>query len=191
MARFMNKNELIIIILLLLVFDLNALCYITLPHILYKDQRNLMSFLLGLSFLIFDMIVFHIIVHSVPTPEIKFKNNHLHVKNLPTCKETVIEQTKNQYDNINKLKQICKNNTMDIGHLLSEEIVLNYIAIILILIIVSCTIIKGTRNEPNMNSNLVMGLYAIPLIIIIIGTLFFSNIYLNTNYLSNAYTHSN
>lgn len=75
MGKFVNYYELSIIMLVILLFDLNAFCYMTLPYIVSGNTSYIM-FYLALFFILFDSYIIHRLLTEKHKPE---KDIYYHV----------------------------------------------------------------------------------------------------------------
>ena len=57
MGRFLNKQELIIIVLLILLLDFNGFISTALNHIMYGQRRNTWIFLFSVALLLYDIFI--------------------------------------------------------------------------------------------------------------------------------------
>ena len=175
MGKFMNKNELVLIILLILLFNFNGFCSTALNHIMYGKRKHTIIFLFAVAFLIYDIFIFHSIINHDPVPDVKFKNNDIH-KTL-SCEEFMTEQINDHDDKINQLKIIqesCNSIKDDSGFQLTETIVLNFITLVLVLIFVS-TMAMNDNNEINKLSKRIF--LGTPVMIVAILLFVYANVY--------------
>ncbi len=163
MARFLNKNELITIVLLLLLFELNSFSFLALEHLTYKNKTAYILVTISLIVLFLDMYIYHRMIRSIPLPTVKFINDRKH--GIMDCEEKINQDIEKKQEAIDELEDICAKPTKDDGQVLSERIVFGFIAFVLSMIALFSIIISGTRSGDNINSVGKTVLFSIPLFI--------------------------
>ena len=172
MGKFLNKRELILLVLIIVLFDLNGFCETALNHIIYGRRRHTMIFLLSVAILCYDIFIFHSIINHPPIPEIEFKPNDLH-KTL-TCEEELENQLETKTKQIKNTTVKCKIDETNNSNKLTETLVLNFIILILIMICVSTISIKDSEGINLRSKRLIL---ASPIIIITSLLFIYVNIY--------------
>ena len=186
MARFFDKTELILIILLILLFDLNGFCDIALKHITYKEKTNHILLLLTISFLVIDVLIYHMILHSRPVVEVEFTvDSTLHHGKEESKSDFCIKEIKHEVEEyqkkIDNTKKICDIPTTTKYSRISELIVGNFIVVVLIFIVFGALLTtnkyyeEDSSREP-VNSAGVKLLLSIPVILAALGIGIFINL---------------
>jgi len=133
MARYFDKRELVLIILVLMMLDFNGFCDTVIPHIVNKNEQTwLMVFIVTMTLFI-DISVYVSTIHSVPTDKIFFSNNREH--NTRDCKSQIESHKKelqNKMKNVNE--SICETNEYMYAHNVIKTIALMLIASIIVVI---------------------------------------------------------
>lgn len=169
MTRFVNKRELVIIVLLILVFDLNGFCDIVTSMIPYKKKVNFFTYLLAIAFFLFDVFVFHYVVNFEPEDDVAFAVED----NEETKKKgNKVEQDKK----INVEETIAKDESM---FSLVEKVVINFLALVVTLVIIATLYFVGSKNSDRINSVKYVTVLLSPLLLVVSSLLSFANIYLN------------
>jgi uncharacterized membrane protein len=163
MVRFFNKNELIIILLVILLFDLNGFCDIASDHILYVDKRAFFSLFLALIFLLFDIYFYTSLINSEPLTYTTYKNNK---KRDLTCEEHVDDQVEDLNMHIDKIQKSCTAKINNSGHVISSKLVLGFTNLVLVIMLIACITHSGSGNE-NSNTLTYRILLSIPVILLI------------------------
>jgi len=174
MGKFMNKQELILIVLLILLFDFNGFCGTALDHIMYGKRRHTLIFLIAVVLILYDIFIFHVIVTNDPLPEVEFKPTD---EKIVTCEQGINEQVKMHEESARQLKGLineCKVQKTDAANHLTETIVLNYIALVLVAMFIACVAIPGTEDTNRRSKRAILG---IPVLIVAILLLAYANIY--------------
>ena len=164
MGRFMNKRELVLIVLLILVFDLNGFCDMITSHIPFKGNFSLFTYLLSIIFLLFDVYVFHYVVTHEPEHEVSYKV----ASYVETEKRSKAEE---------EIEKLMIENEGQFN--LSEKVVVNFIAIAVIMMIVFSVYFSAKSKADNINSMPKVLLLIIPLLFVVSSLCAFANIYLN------------
>ena len=181
MARFFNKNELIIIILIILLFDLNGSCFEFLNYIIFKNQKGIFAIILIIMFLIMDSYVYHTVVNIIPMPDVEYKPNN--IRNIHTCKDEINEQVNEQNQIISQLKNICDSDETS-SNIISEKIVFNFMAIVLIIIVICALSVSQSKYEPGtINSFGKRALKSMPIFILAILYIYIANFKLDSTIL--------
>jgi hypothetical protein len=76
MAKFINRHELAIIMLIILLFDLTVFCDMTVGYIINKP--NYMLFLLSLFFILFDTHIFYTIASDEFEDNFHYNDSNIH-----------------------------------------------------------------------------------------------------------------
>ena len=105
MPKFFNKNELILLMLIILLFDVNGFCDVAVPHIVKKNSRNYVLIFLTLIFVVYSIHVYHMTCHITPPPSVKYKTNDNH-KTL-SCEEEVRETIDRTETAIKEMDENC------------------------------------------------------------------------------------
>lgn len=176
MGRFLNKQELIIVVLLILLLDFNGFISTALNHIMYGQRRNTWIFLFSVALLLYDIFIFHIIIKHDPIPEVDFKPNE-NRKGM-NCEEILKKQVKENSDKNIKLGELvkeCNNDPNQKANKLTEQITLNFVVFVLIMIVIGAALTNGGRADVNpVSKRLIL---SIP-VMIIAGLIFiYANIY--------------
>lgn len=161
MVRFFNKNELIVIMLVILLFDLNGFCDISASHITYEDKRAYFGLLLAMSFLLFDIYIYRSLVNANSIPDISYTNNRKHHLD---CEGDVEDQIEDHSRQLNEIKKICTSDKNNDGHLIAERIVMLFINIIVVIIVMTCIFFGGNHEKSNNMTTRV--LLSIPLVLL-------------------------
>jgi len=175
----MNKRELVLIVLLILVFDLNGFCDMVTGHIPFKKSFNLLTYLLSIVFLLFDVFVFHYVISHEPEGDIAFavedhKKTQTENENadmLPTTDPTLTTEIKQEIK-----EQIKEDENM---FSLAEKIVINFLAVAILCMIIATIYFSAKSNSPNVSSPSKVLVLLIPLILVVSSLCAFGNIYLN------------
>lgn len=180
MARFFNKNEIIIIILIILLFDLNASCFGFLNYIIYKNETSIYAIIIIMIFLLADTYIYHVILHIVPVPEVEYGPNQ--IRNISTCEKQINIQIEEQIHIISQLEQSCDTDRSPPGIIFSEKIVFNFIAIVLIIIVICCLTITPSNYKCIIINDLqTRTLRSIPILMFAMVYIFIGNFKLNKN----------
>lgn len=176
MGKFLNKNELILVILIILLFEFNGFCGTALNHIMYGKRKHTFVFFISIALLLYQIFVFHTIISHLPIPDVKFKIDKL-TNNEITCETQLKTQIDINNDRVSQLKNIekmCKNMSIDDSLKLTEKIVLNFIAIVLVLLFISTILVSGNFDANGTGKKIFLG---IPVIIISLSLFVYTNIY--------------
>ena len=160
MGKFLNKNEVVILVLLLVIFDFNGFCDVSLQNIMYKDQRSIVAFILAFVFLAIDLYSYHVVSYSYPTPDSDYKPTKATVAN--SCDDFAKEAIENTNELANGYKAVCKTPANEVGYYYSQKMVNNFVALVLVFMVVIC---MAMSNGENVNSRLTRTLFALPIII--------------------------
>jgi hypothetical protein len=173
MPKFLNKNELVLIALIILLFDVNGFCAISLPYII-NGKGNLLLLLVMISFIIYSTYVYHSISHNYAPFSIEYKPDNDH-SGIPPCNVELNEAIKEYEKHAKEMNKICAANPIDKGTYLAEKIVLTIIAIFLLLFVFVGVFKVGKHIEtPTMNRVL----RASPIVLLAICLLSFTHIYI-------------
>lgn len=180
MARFLNKNELIVVILIILLFDLNGACFEFLNYIIFKSQKGLLAIMLVIIFLLVDTYIYHRISNIVPMPDVKYKPNN--VRNINTCEEEINIEINKQEEIIYQLEHACDSKGTETSTLISEKIVLNFIAVVLIIIVICSLSVRESSYKPGtINSLQTRSLRSVLIFIIAVLYIYVANFKLGKN----------
>lgn len=171
MARFMNKSELVLIVLLILVFDLNGFCDMTTNHVPYKLQFGWITYLLSILFLLFDVYVFHFVITHEPPHELS----------LSVEKPMTEDKTNNNKEEEEKAKAEAGAKAKQEMSLfnLAEKIVINFIAAAITCIMIFTIYFVAFSEKQGLNSPLKVAILLLPLMGVVCSFLAFANVYLN------------
>jgi len=180
MGRFFNKNELVIIIIIILFFDLNNFCNTALNQIISKEKLNVMLFLFLIIMIVFDVYIFYSVANSIPTAP-----NYYNVKESPksnednttpqavsrrsTCQQEVDAEIRNYVNDINEIKKInCSEYRTEQNYVKIKKIILVIVSIVLI------TIISAGMILPGSNPLYIRAPLCIPLLTFVLVALYFA-----------------
>lgn len=175
MTKFMDKHELVLIALLILIFDFNGFCNMVTTHIPYKDTFSLIAYSLSIIFLSFDIYVFHYVIKNEPSSQIDFAVHRSEQEMENKTKTSEHENKIELEESIQKEEKLFN---------LSEKIVVNFIAIWITIMIVSCLYFTVANKKTSQISHKVRSisqviLLLIPLVLLVSLLSSFANIYLN------------
>ena len=173
MPKFLNKNELVLIMLIIVLFDVYAFCEIALPYIIHPGKSSV-AFLLTIIFMTYSAYVYHIISHYSELPHVEYKTNNVHISNL-TCSEQLSETIKNNDLMIKEMTGNCAKPNINKGTYISERVTLSVIAVILIMMV--CVGLFGVNESVNVNSIERRILVSSPIVLLSLGILLFANVY--------------
>lgn len=180
MGKFLNKSELIIIVLLILLFDFNGFCDTSLNHIMYGRRRHTWIFLIAVVFILYDIFVFHMIVNHEPIPDVQFGIES--DSKAVTCEDSMEEQIGDQQkkiDELEKAKKRCpaKEKEMeeeDKANNIIETLVLNFIVIVMISMVMATVSVSGGEGVNRKSKRFIL---SIPILIVAILLFFYANVY--------------
>lgn len=173
MPKFLNKNELVLLSLTILLFDVSGFCVVSYPYIV-NGQGNLITIIIMMFLLAYSVFVFHTICNSYPSYSVQYTPPH-NVYESVTCENT-LERIKRDKDlEIIEMKKICGEPSINHATYLSEKLVLSVVAIIFLLFIY-VGIFKVHNIDDNITSSRV--LRSIPMMLMALGLLSFANIYI-------------
>lgn len=174
MTKFLNNNELILLVLVMLLFNFNGFCGTALNHIMYGKRTHMLIFLLSTLFLIYDMYIFHSVLNHDPVPDVEYKPKSVH--HSLTSNDIIDDQIKNSKTHIEQLNKI-KKSKKDINHnLIIEKIVFNFIFIVLLTLFIS-TMFISNKNNKNINRLSKRVVLASPVITVALIIGLYTNIY--------------
>ena len=177
MPKFLNKNELVLLSLIILLFDVSGFCAISFPYIV-NGNGSLTTIIIMMFVLTYSFFVFHTICNSFPTYTDKYTPTIDHISS--SCADK-IEDIKNDKElEINEMKKICTEKPINQGTYLAEKLVLSIVAIIFIMFIY-VGVFKVYNVDDNTKGSRM--LRAIPMSIVAFGVLAFAHIYIP--YISN------
>jgi len=189
MARFMNKRELVLVVLLILVFDLNGFCDMTTNHIPYKNQFGWITYLLSILFLLFDVYVFHFVITHEPSHEVSLsvkKDKKVYVeieektKTISENADILVRNEEIKDEELIKKEEEIESVAQDENLFdLAEKIVVNFIAAAVTCMIIFTIYFVAFSNKPGLNSPFKVSVLLIPLMLVVCSLLAFANIYLN------------
>ncbi len=165
MGRFLNKEQLTIIILVILLFDLNGFADMSLRGMIHADISYTI-FLLSLVFLIFDTYVYHYINTLYELPDVDYSVNYVTETN--DCNAFVKDITDQSNQTITNAKNLCLTPNTSIQSVISEKMVLNTIAAVLVM----CVIVGTVKSDSKYRSQIK---YTLPLMLVAASYLGFSN----------------
>lgn len=173
MPKFFNKNELVLLMLIILMFDVNGFCEVSLQHIVNTNKRSFALFFMTLFFMTYSIYVYHMVCYTVAPPSVTYAVSHKH--EIPTCAEQVEEIIKTNLDAVDEMARNCDEH-INKGIYLSERLALTIIPII-ILIFMYVAIYKVDEGE-GINSQNTRILLSVPAILLSCSILSFAHIYL-------------
>jgi len=176
MGKFMNKRELVLVVLLILVFDFNGFCDLITSHIPFKKKFNYLTYLLGIAFLLFDIYVFHYIIDYEPEINVPY------AVNKKSDNRWIIDSSDDDYQKvIDKQKEMLQEEKDKDKSMfeITEKIVVNFVAIWVSLMIIFCLYYTAKSKSPHVNTVPKVILLLVPLILLVSSLLSFGNIYLN------------
>lgn len=135
MARFFEKNELVLIMLIILLLDFNGFCDTVIPHVLFKDQQTWGSFVVVFIMLIVDVFIYKNTVNSIPFDIIDFSNNKDH--GVKTCEQEVKDKTEVYMKKIKDMDNVCSR-TVNKGSVILKNIILYSIIAIIVIFSIAC-----------------------------------------------------
>ena len=200
--------------LLILLFDLNGFCDISLQHMTYKEKRSHFMMILIIAFLVIDFLIYHMISHSIPLPDVEYAVNRAeHMENsqennaensventaehiestavadtsdysydyIAYCEKEVDFEVEEYQKKIQKTKALCSIPSTNEYIRLSEKLVGNFIAIVLIMIIVmSLTTVQkeGIQTTNHINSTSTKLILSIPIALTAALFVVYTNVYI-------------
>ena len=174
MPKFFNKNELVLLMLIILMFDVNGFCEVFVPYIVDSEKRDYILIGLSIISIIYSIYVFHTICYYREPPSVKYKTSDNHEEK--SCNESVNETIKKNDQMINEMKLNCETGDINYGINLSEKIVLTIIPLIFITFIY--TTIYKVDDGNKINSKNMRMLLSIPIILLACSILSFAHIYI-------------
>lgn len=169
MPKFLNKNELVLLILIILLFDVNGFCAISTPYII-NNKGSLFTVILTMIFVLYSTYMYHTISTGYASYPITYTPNDYH-SGPPSCDIILSEMATSDNIQISEMKQICEDKPVTLGTLLSEKIVLTSIALILfIFVLVSVFYTENYSNDKLLR--------AIPTLIMASFLFLFANVYI-------------
>ena len=135
MARFFEKNELVLIMLIILLLDFNGFCDTVIPHVLYKDHQAWGSFVVVFVMLLVDVFIYKNTVNSIPFDTIIFSNNRDHDKK--TCEQEVKDKVDDYMKKINNMENVC-DKPVNKGSVILKNVILYLIIAIVATFLVVC-----------------------------------------------------
>ncbi len=173
MPKFLNKNELVILALIILLFDVSGFCMVSFPYIV-SAKGSMMAIFITMIYVIYSTYIYHVICNSPPPYSVEYATNGEH-NSVTSCDIKVDEYSKNKDSKIDEMKKICKEKTITHGTYISERVVLSIISLIF-MVFLYVGIFKVTNVGGNTKG--VRAMRAMPIILVTIGMLLFSNIYM-------------
>jgi hypothetical protein len=173
MPKFFNKNELIILMLIIMLFDLKGFCDVALEHVVNTDDKQLILFFLTMVFTCFSIFVYHTICEIPPPIQVKYKPSDKH--HIPTCEEEVQEFIHRKEEIIDEMNKNCSH-SVSYGTHLSERIALT--AITILLLTFAYFAVNGVNEGPGINPKSIRILYTTPIVLMACCICSFANIYL-------------
>lgn len=172
MPKFFNKNELIVLMLIILMFDVKGFCDVSLEHIINKDDRKFTLFFLTMTTMILSMYAYDVVCNITPPPKVKYA-----VTQTPnqTCEENVKYKSNQCDDIINEMEENCKYK-LGYGIYASEKIALTTIS--LILLIFAYYAIYNAVGGLNTNNKVTRMWLSSPILILASCILSFAHIYM-------------
>jgi len=174
MPKFLNKNELVLLMLIILLFDLNGFCEGFIPYIVNPKKRNYVLVSLMAIIVLYSIYVYHSICHYVAPPSVKYKVSDKH--DVLSCIEQVDDAIEKNQEMVDEMKYNCNNVHINTGTYLAEKLVLTLIPVI-ILTFVFIAIYK-VEDGDGVNSENTRILLSVPLILLSCSILSFAHIYI-------------
>jgi hypothetical protein len=173
MGRFFDKNEVFIIVIIILLLDLNSSCWDFLNHIIFKQKKDTLVYLAVLGLVLVDLYVLHEAVISVRQPPIVLSPTKN--KEPKKCQDVAEEQIEEEYKTIGELKYVCQPDPNAHGYLLSEKLVMGFVAVVLIIIVGICLSVSEFRYKykfGEVNDFNTRAWRCVPLILVAIGLIY-------------------
>jgi hypothetical protein len=172
MPKFLNKNELVLLALILLLFDISGFCATVFPYIV-NGKGSIIMIIITMLFVIYSIYVYHSISNTFPPYSVQYTPTHEHT-GVPSCEDEVEELLHHKNSSIDEMKKICLEKHTNSAIYFSEKIVLTIIILILF-VFTYIGIFKVYDVDGNTKS--IRALRAIPMILIILGIFIFTHIY--------------
>lgn len=176
MPKFLNKNELVLLALTILLFDVSGFCYVAYPYAV-NGQGSLFTIIIMMFLLAYSVYVFHVICNSYPTFSISYEpiDVDLHGESASSCINILENLKRSKEHDIREMEKICLEKPIDRATYLTEKVMLTMIAIIFLLFVFVCIFKVDNEDDNTWESRI---LRAIPMMVIALGLLVFANIYL-------------
>ena len=175
MPKFLNKNELTLLALILLMFDVNGFCMTVFPHVVKKGGKNWALFGMTACFVLYSTFVYHTIVHTSAPYPVKYYPLEPEIGVLD-CDEQLQDKLVKDSVSSEELGEICKEKIVTNGQYYSEKIVLTVIAMIL-LVFVYVALFKVDEGD-GVNSMEMRGWYALPVVLMACSVLLVAHVYI-------------
>ena len=172
MPKFLSKNELVLLALIILLFDISGFCAVTFPYMV-TGNGSLIMIIITMCFVVYSTFVYHTISNTFSAPAVKYTPTNDH-NGLPSCEDEVEELKHHKDTEINEMEQICEEKHTDYGTYLSEKIVLTII-VLMLLMFIYVGIFKVSDIDGDTKST--RALRAIPMILVVLGMLLFTHVY--------------
>lgn len=184
MARFFNNDELILLILLILLFDLNSFCDMSLQHIVYREKRNIPIFVLIVLFLLADTYVFYKVCESAHVKNVECDHGDFSYKVVRHDENhnkknhnAEIHNTENQEEDHDILTP--EDIKIDKNIKITEYIVGNFVVLVLVAIVTAALLSRSKddmQTSNTFNSTKTKLLLSIPIFLAMVAILLFINI---------------
>lgn len=159
MQKFINKNELVLLFLIMLLFELNSFCSVSLSHIIYENKRKWAILIIGSISYMYMLYIYHVVCNMVPLTSVKYDVDTS--KKVTECADYVSNTINDINHTENELKNICSLPRDNDGILISEKFIMLFITLILIMV----TIVALSRDGKGINTTWTKLLCASPIII--------------------------
>lgn len=152
MGRFFNKNELVIIVIIILFFDLNNFTESITNQIINKEKLNIILFLLLIILISFDLYIFYSVTYSIPTApkyyNVQISNPKDSASSIEQnlCQEEVNHEINNYTRDIEEISKIdCNNYQIEKNYIRVKRIVMVIVSIVLFMIVLSGMATPGSN----------------------------------------------
>ncbi len=167
----MNKNELVLLITIILLLELNSVSQISIDHITFSSKKQWIAYIICILSFAYTMYIYHSVCHSTPSAPISFSVDTTH--NISTCQDLIQTSIDNKQQDIQNLKTLCEAKLSQ-GVYYSEKVVLTFI-VIMILVMVIMSIANKSFDA---NSFGTKTMYAIPILLLACSVSLFTHIYI-------------
>lgn len=172
MPKFFNKNELIVLMLIILMFDVKGFCDVSLEHIINKNDRKFTLFFLTMITMLLSIYAYDWVCNITPPPNVKYTVNQIP---NPTCEENVKNTSIHNNNIINEMEENCKHK-LSYGTYASEKIALTFISLILLIFVYYA--IYNADVTPMTNNKVTRMYLSSPIILLSCCILIFAHIYM-------------
>lgn len=175
MARFFDNHELILLILLILLFDLNSFCDMSLQHIIYKEKRDIITFVIIVLFLLADTYVFYTVCETAHINHKECSDDDIRYKVVRDENNDILTENLTDDHDIMTPEEIKTDKNIKA----TEYIVGNFVVLVLIAIVIAALLSKSKddmQTKNTINSTKTKLLLSIPIFLAMIAILLFINI---------------